>query len=437
MAVRAKAVKNLPAGVRFVRELGGVSEYELEKNGLQILLAPDTSVPVAGVMVTYHVGSRNEATGHTGATHLLEHLMFKGSENFNKDNGGVVWNLLENKGARINATTWYDRTNYYEIFPKELLTLTLTFEADRMQRAFISETDRVSEMPVVRNEFEIGENNPLYALDKELWAAAFQAHPYHHSTIGWKSDIEQVPIERLQQFYRDFYRPDNATLTVVGDLDAHETLTTIVREFGVYARPVTPVPPMYTTEPRQEGERRVKVARAGDTNMVGLAYKIPPGTDADIPALLMLGLVLTDGKTSRLHRALIDKALATDVSSECYQLRDPALFIIYITLAPQQAHALVEARVKALLAEIAARGVTASELARAKQTIRAYLAARRDGPYALLAALNEEIAIGDWTRFVSLPEALARVTPKQVQAVAKKYMVEDQSVVGHFIGKGL
>ncbi len=434
---KAKQIKEVVPGVRFVREAGGISEYELESNGLQILLAPDTATPVVGVMVTYCVGSRNEATGYTGATHLLEHLMFKGSKNFNKDNGGIMSNLLENKGARINATTSYDRTNYYEIIPKELLATSLAFEADRMQHAFIHESDRVTEMPVVRSEFEIFENRPDFVLTKEIWATAFQAHPYHHEVIGWRSDIEKVPIERLQQFYRDFYRPDNATVTIAGDLDVRETLAMVARAFGEHERPEAPLPPMYTTEPSQEGERRVVVKRAGDTNLLGIGYKIPEATHADLPALLMLSLMLTDGKTSRLYRALVDAGIATDAAAECYQLRDPALFMIYVTLAPKRTHESVERLLKAEIAKIVSKGVTASELTRAKQTVRAYIAARRDGPYALLSAINEEIASGDWTRFVTFPEALAKVTPKQVQAVAKKYLVEDQSTVGYFVAKGL
>src|SRR5262249_31128383 len=147
-------------------------------------------------------------------------------------------------------------------------------EADRMRTARILESDRQSEMPVVRNEFERGENLPVEALDKQIWALAYQAHPYHHSTIGWRSDIEGVSIERLNQFYNDFYHPDNATVTIVGDFDEHETLRAIAEHFGKHPKAPKPLPPMYTAEPTQEGERRVIVKRAG-TGMVGVAHKIP------------------------------------------------------------------------------------------------------------------------------------------------------------------
>ena len=422
-------------GFSFIKSADGISEYRLDTNGLQVLLVPDASSPVVGVMVTYHVGSRNEATGHTGATHLLEHLMFKGSERFNKDNGGVVWTLLEDKGARVNATTWLDRTNYYAVMPKELVATAITFEADRMRNAFINESDRQSEMPVVRNEFEIGENRPLEALDKQIWAAAFQAHPYHHSTIGWRSDIENVPIERLKQFYQDFYRPDNATVTVVGGFTPEEVLPLIATEFGAHPAGAEPLRALYTTEPKQEGERRVTVKRASETNIVGIAHKIPEATHKDVPALLILALILAEGKTSLMHRALVDTAKALDVSATCNEFHDPSLFITYVTLAPHVKHADIEKLVKKIYADIAEKGVTASELARAKQSVRSYLAGRRDGAYRILSSLNEEIAAGDWTRFVSLPEALAKVSTADVRRVMKQYAVEETSTIGYFIGQ--
>ena len=176
-----------------VKESGGITEYQHKKNGLTVLFLENHNAPVITFMVTYRVGSRNEAIGHTGSTHLLEHLMFKGSEQFNKEEGTAIWNVLQDVGAMINATTWFDRTNYFELLPKKHLQQAVKIEADRMRSAFIRDDDRKSEMTVVRNEFERGENDPWEALDKNIWATAYQAHPYHHSTIGWRSDIENVP----------------------------------------------------------------------------------------------------------------------------------------------------------------------------------------------------------------------------------------------------
>jgi zinc protease len=419
-------------GISFVQELDGISEYKLDKNGLRILLIPDNAVPVAGCMVTYHVGSRNEATGFTGATHMLEHLMFKGSKNFNKENKKTIWDLLETKGALVNATTWFDRTNYYEVVPMEHLPSAIALEADRMRTARILEKDRQSEMTVVRNEFERGENQPLEALDKQIWAIAYQAHPYHHSTIGWRSDIEQVPIERLQQFYNDFYWPDNATVTIAGNFDEQKTLELIKKNFSVHPHAPKPYPQMYTEEPVQEGERRVIVKRSG-ANMVGIAHKIPNGVHEDMPALILLDTILSNGNTSRLYKALVDTSKAMDASTYCYQLRDPGLFMTYVTLTPKTSHESAEKIIKKTYADIIEKGVTAAELSRAKRAIRSAVASRRDGIYSLLANLNEDLATGDWTRFATLPEQLSKVTAADVKRVAKKYFLDDQSTIGWFV----
>jgi len=206
-------------GFTYVKTVGGIDEYTLNSNGLQVLLMPDRSAPVVTYMVTYRVGSRNEVTGTTGATHLLEHLMFKGSTNFNDPKGNSVKQYLETVGGNYNASTYLDRTNYYAEVGTEYLEGYIAIEADRMRNLWLREDDRRPEMTVVRNEFEQGENDPVQSLDKEITAAAFQAHPYHHSTIGWRSDIEGVPIEKLRAFYDTFYWPDNATATVIGDFD--------------------------------------------------------------------------------------------------------------------------------------------------------------------------------------------------------------------------
>ena len=428
----AKGKASPVPGFTFIRELGGIKEYRLTSNRMRVLLAHDDAVPVAGFMVTYHVGSKNEATGYTGATHLLEHLLFKGSERFNKKLGTPMDALMEAKGAVVNATTWFDRTNYYEVMPADALPLAIEVEADRMRTALFTEKDRASEMPIVRNEFERGENLPMEALDKEIWAAAFTAHPYHHSTIGWKSDIEGVSIERLRQFYDEYYWPDNATATVAGSFDEKEVLKLIKNEFSKYSAKKGPYPALYTTEPEQQGERRVRVERSG-TNMIGLAHKIPEATHPDIPALMILADIMSEGKTSRLYRAFIDSALATEVYAQCWQFQDPSLFESFITLAPKTTHEKAETLLRSEYTRIMKEGVTASELQHAKQTARAVLASRRDGPYALLSSLNEEIATGDWTRFVTLSDSLNAVSRADIKRVAKRYFNPRMSVVGWFI----
>ncbi|CAN5769177.1 pitrilysin family protein [soil metagenome] len=428
----ARAQTSTIPGITFVKQLEGISEYTLDSNGMRILLIPDTSVPVVGCMVTYHVGSRNEAVGYTGATHLLEHLMFKGSKKFNPKKGKSMDVLLESRGARINATTWLDRTNYYELIPKDVLPLALEIEADRMRNATFNEEDRQSEMPVVRNEYERGENDSSQALDKELWALAFLAHPYHHPTIGWKSDIEGISIERLYQFYNDFYWPNNATLTIVGSYDHIETLTHIQKVFGVHARSPHPIPSMHSEEPIQEGQRRAIIRRAGNP-LMGISHKIPSATHEDMPALIMLASILYEDKASRLYKTFIDTAFATDVTVFCGQFHDASLFQTFITLTPAISHEKAEKMVVEEYEKIMQKGVTLAELKAAKRSARVWLARRSDGPYALLSSLNEDLAVGDWTRFVTLPKAIEAVTTKDIQRVAKKYFVNNQSVVGYVV----
>jgi zinc protease len=316
--------------------------------------------------------------------------------------------------------------------PKDLLPDAIAWEADRMRTAHITEKDRVDEMPIVRNEFERGENLPLEALDKQIWAIAYQAHPYHHSTIGWRSDIEKVSIERLKQFYDDFYWPDNATVTVIGNFKEKETLALIAKEFGIYPKKPGAYPAVYTEEPKQEGERRAQVSRAGN-DIVGIAHKIPHALHADMPALLVLATILDNGKASRFYKALVDTALATEVATYCYELHDPGLFFTYATLTPGTKHEKAEKIIVDTYRTIATKGVSVPELARARRLLRTSLAQRKDGPYQYLAVLNESIATGDWTHFVSIPEAVGKVTAADVKRVAQTYFIDSQSTKGHFM----
>jgi zinc protease len=429
------ADKPLPAapGFSFVRTVGDINEYRLDANGLTVLVMPEHSAPVVTFMVTYRVGSRNEVTGTTGATHLLEHLMFKGSPAFNDAKGNSVKQYLETVGGNYNATTWLDRTNYYAVVGRDQLEGYMAIEADRMRNLWLREDDRRPEMTVVRNEFERGENDPLEALDKEIVAAAFQAHPYHHSTIGWRSDIENVPIEKLKAFYDTFYWPDNATVTVMGDVDPAAALALVRKYYGGYTRAPQPVPQMYTTEPEQTGPRRVTVQRAGEIGLVGLAYKIPEARHADYAAINVLSLILGSGKTSRLYRALTDKNLTLSAEVNPGFTHDPSLLQIYAYLAPGVGHEQVE---KVLLEEIERvkkDGVTDAEVATALGKYAAATAYGRDGTFAIAGNLNEAIAAGDWTLYYTVDDATQRVTAADVKRVANTYLDVNKSTTGWFI----
>ena len=420
-------------GFTFVRTVGPISEYRLDANGLQVLLLPDHSTPTLTFMVTYRVGSRNEVIGTTGATHLLEHLMFKGSPKFNDAKGNSVKQFLERVGGIYNASTWLDRTNYYANIASENLDGYMAIEADRMRNLWLREADRKPEMTVVRNEFEIGENDPGQALEKELYATAYVAHPYHHSTIGWRSDIEKVPIEKLKEFYDTFYWPDNATASLIGDFDSATALGLVKKHYGGIPKAPKSIPAVYTEEPEQTGPRRVEVKRAGELGVVAVAHKSPPGLHPDEAPMFVLDAILSAGKNSRFYRTLTDKNLTTSVRVDTGFFHDASLQIIFASLAPGVSHEQVEFVVLDEVERLKRDGVTEDEVATARAQLVANFAYARDGSFAVASVLNEAIAAGDWAHYINAEDALKKVTAADVQRVANTYLVENKRTTGWFV----
>lgn len=423
-------------GFRHVKTVGSIDEYTLTSNGLQVLLLPEHSSPTLTFMVTYRVGSKNEVTGTTGATHILEHLMFKGTTQRDRNKGNNVDQLLERTGARYNATTWLDRTNYYESLASDQLAEVADMEADRMRNLLLRDEDRRPEMTVVRNEFERGENSPVQSLYKEIYQAAFVAHPYHHSTIGHRSDIEKVSIEKLREFYNTFYWPDNATVSIIGDFQPAQALAIVKKSFGVYPRSPQAIPAVYTEEPAQTGARRVTVKRAGQLGVVAIAHKIPAATHPDYAAVTLLSAILADGKNSRLYKAVTDKNLSTSVDADAGFNSDPTVHILFAPLAPGVKHTDVENAMVQELDRVKRDGVTAGELKAAVAKTLADAAFKRDGSFAVAGNLNECIAAGDWSLFYTLDEATQRVTLADIKRVANSYLNEDQSTTGWFVATG-
>jgi len=421
------------AGFTLLRVLGGVESYRLDANGLEVLVVPDHSAPVVTFQVTYRVGSRNEVTGTTGSTHLLEHLMFKGSERFNDPTGNSIKQYLERVGAGFNATTALDRTNYFATLGKESLEGYVAIEADRMRHLWLHEADRQSEMTVVRNEFERGKNDPNNRLMEEVTATAYEALPYHHSTIGWRSDIEHVPIEKLRSFYDTYYWPNNATVTLVGDIDPAAALALVQKYYGEIPHSPQPIPSVYTEEPAQSGARRVTVKAPGELGTVVIAHKVPNGLDADQAALDVLDGILSAGPNSRLYRRLVDGGLALQAGSSTDGHRDLSLHTLTAALAPGATHAAVEGALLDEVEKIKTSGVSVDEVERIKTQSRVSQAYKRDGTAGIASELNEWIAIGDWTLYVNYPALVAKVTPADVQRVARQYLTEDQSTTGWFV----
>jgi zinc protease len=426
-----------PSGpFEFVKEKAGIRELLLTANGLKVLLLENRVAPVLTFAVVYHVGSRNEAVGYTGATHLLEHLMFKGTRAYRREKGTAIASVLDRLGARFNATTWFDRTNYYETVPSSELDAVLTLEASRMRGSLLKDEDRQPEMTVVRNEYERGENSPFQVLYKHTFATAFREHPYHHPTIGWKGDIEGVSTARLKEFYDVFYHPNNATAMLIGDFDEKEALALIARRFGPLPASPRPIPRVYTEEPPQEGERRFVVRRTGEVAWVALSWRTVEARHPDTPALAVLGNALGSGVTARLYQALVEPSLTLSVTVVPWQLKDPALFSVFAPVRPGVDPAEVEKTIRREISRAAAEGLSAAEVARARRQIEAEVIFDRDSTDQIAASLSEAIAVADWEWYADYPAAISRVTEEDVRRVAAAHFTDDGLTVGHFSPRG-
>ena len=422
-----------PDAFEFVERSDGIECYRLTTNDLRVLLLPQEGASVATSMVTYHVGSRNERTGHTGATHMLEHLMFKGTERFHKRSGTSIFETLQRVGAKVNASTWVDRTNYYEMLPTEHLPLALDIEADRMRGALIDPADVEDERTVILNELDRNQNDPVSRLFDEVWAAAFTAHPYHHPTIGWRSDIESMTAEDLRTYYDTYYWPNNATVSVIGRFDRRNVLNEIADHFGRLDAAEHDIPQVTTEEPEQTGRRRVTVRQDGQLGAVLMGYKSTPATEPDADALDLLARILAAGKGSRLFQRCTDRGLTSDVFGINFRLRDPSLFSIFAYLAPDQDHETVEEEIQSVIEAVRVDGVTQDELDRARNQLRAQTAFDRDGPMRVASQLNEALAAGDWRLYTQYMDRLEEVTTDDIQRVAQRYLTTDTSTVGWYV----
>lgn len=425
----ANAQARLPKGTSAGPCVEGICEYTLG-NGLRVLLFPDASKPTVTVNLTYLVGSVHENYGETGMAHLLEHLLFKGTPTH-----GDIPGELKKRGVGFNATTSLDRTNYFSSFPANDATLdfVLGLEADRMRNAFVAKKDLDSEMTVVRNELERNENNPGSVLNQRLRSVAYDWHNYGNSTIGARSDVEQVPIERLQAFYRTWYRPDNAVLIVAGRFDAPQVLASVSRRFAPLRNPPAALPVAYTRETTQDGAREVNVRRSGDIRITSMAYHIPAATHPDTPALVMLGNILSHTPGGRLHKALVESKLAAGTGAGAGTMRDPGLFNLAVVVPPDGDAAKAEAELLRQAETIASMPVTAEELADARQRFANSYEQAFNNVNAVSMSLSEYVAAGDWRLWFVLRDAIEKVTVDDVNRVARSYLVPDNRTLARFI----
>ncbi len=421
---------NPPAGITAMQSVEGVTEYRLNANGLRILLAPDDSKPSTTVNMTYLVGSRHENYGETGMAHLLEHMLFKGTPNMPNALGE-----FSKRGLQANGTTSVDRTNYYASFSSNPQTLAwyLSWQADVMVNASIKREDLDTEMTVVRNEMENGENNAFRILMQRMLGVSYEWHNYGKSTIGARSDVENVDIPKLREFYKTYYQPDNAVLVIAGKFDPETALKDVVESFGKIPKPTRKLPPEYTVEPAQDGERRVTLRRTGGSPVVAAMYHVPSAATKEFAALDLASMIIGDTPSGRLYKALVANKLAAGVFGFTMDRTAPGSVMFGASLQADMDQAQALKTLTETIEGIAKHPFTIEELDRVRnQWLKAWDQGFSD-PQKISAALTEAIALGDWRLFFVSRDRIRAATLADVQQAAERYLVQANRTEGVYI----
>lgn len=414
---------------KFISNTEGIKEYSLS-NGMRVLLMSDPSQSNAVVNIVYNVGSKHEGYGEKGMAHLLEHMLFKSTKKL-----GDIKKMLSDKGGNANGTTWYDRTNYYEVFPSndENLKWFLEMEADRMVNATILQSDLDKEFSVVRNEFEIGENSPSGVLMERIISAAYLWHNYGNSTIGSKEDVERVKAVTLRKFYEKYYQPDNATLIVAGKFDEKKALEYIAQYFSTIPKPARVLETPYTVEPAQDGERFVELKRAGDSKVVGALYHTVPYADKDYAALDALQEILTADPSGYLYKAMIDSHKAASVYAYQPLVRDASYMYFGLDIPADKDLKTTENDFRAELDKIATIKYTEQDVARAKAKILKQIENIKNNTIGYAVNLTEIIGAGNYKLGMLYRDTVEKLTVADIQRVATKYFKTNNRTVGVFI----
>jgi zinc protease len=412
-------------------------------NGLRVLVHEIHTAPLASVWCWYRVGSKDEGTGLTGASHWVEHMNFKGTANIPRDR---MKGIVERFGGTWNGYTWIDQTTYFETVARDALDEMLFLEAERMTSCLYDPEEVESERTVIISEMQGAENDPDQLLEVEVTAAAFRAHTYRHPTIGWLGDLRSMTRDDLYQHYRRFYTPDNATLVIVGDVETDEALRLVDRRFG-------PIPPgggvkrVRSVEPPQRGERRVRVEREGTTAYLKVAWHAPAVADADFFAMLVLDAVLTGAKglniwssfrgsapqrRARLYRALVERGVASAVSGALLPTSEPFLYGVSVTATDGTPLASVEQAFDEAIERVRADGITRDELERAQRQLRARFVFETDSVTNTAHQLGYFQTVASLEVLTSLASRLAAVTLDQVAEVARRRLVATTRTVGWF-----
>lgn len=417
------------AAPQFVTQVEGIKEFKLN-NGLRVLLIPDNSQNNFVVNITYLVGSRHEGYGESGMAHLLEHMLFKTSKRYKE-----IKKAIADKGASANGTTWYDRTNYYEVMPAsdDNLKWALDMESDRMVNCQILKEELKTEFSVVRNEFESGENDPSGVLMERIMSSAYLWHNYGKSTIGSKEDIEQVPVDNLKAFYKKYYQPDNAVLMIGGKFDEAKALQYVQQFYAGIPKPTRTLQPTYTVEPIQDGERYVELKRVGDIQYLGMLYHTPAYSDKDFTANQALLHILNNNPSGILYKAMVEKKLASNIGSQALWLQDPGFTYFEAEVPKEKSIDSAKSVFLGTLDQIGSTNITKEELERAKNALIKSVENTGNNTIGLSISLTEAIGAGDWRLFYINRDRLEKLTLAEVQSVAKHYYRSSNRTWGMFV----
>ncbi|SHL51370.1 M16 family metallopeptidase [Chryseobacterium polytrichastri] len=413
---------------KFISNTEGVKEYSL-KNGMKVLLIPDASQSNMVVNIVYNVGSKDEGYGEKGMAHLLEHMLFKSTKNM-----GDIKKQLSDKGGQANGTTWYDRTNYYEIFPsnEENLKWSLQMEADRMLNATILQTDLDKEFSVVRNEFEIGENNPTRVMMQNVFSNGYTWHNYGNSTIGSKEDIERVKAPTLRKFYEKYYQPDNATLIIAGKFDEKSALKYITDYFSGLAKPTRELGGTYTVEPAQNGEKYFEVKRNNDQQIIAAGYHTSAFADKDYAALSALYEILTSDPSGYLYKNLVETQKVSSIWTFSPVVRDPGMVYFNFDVPKDKNLDETTKLVRTELDKVSTIKFTAEDLKRAKAKLVKDIENEKNNTINFAINLTEIIGAGNYKLNFLYRDNVENLKLEDINRVAQKYFKNNNRTIGVF-----
>lgn len=425
---------NAVPGFAFIKKVGGISEYRLKNNGLSILYKRIKGTGIVTTNITYLVGARDESVGETGIAHMLEHMLFMPTKSDIKvKTGSGAMHFERETGCILNANTCKDRTTYFFSYPVEHFERALSIEADRMLNVVLNDAVFKPEQGNVLSEFDMYNGDPHFALAVQLVSSAFHSHTYGHETIGYREDIEAYTVEKLQRFYKNYYRPNNATLMVVGDIDEIKALNAIKRIFGSLQNSKSPIHRHSVNEPIQEGVRRVEIVRPSTTNILALGIKHAAFPSKEWFATMTFFSLLAGGPDSILHKKLIDTGLASSIDTILEPTRDINLGVLFVTLTKKISHEKMELPVLKIIQELKSKDITKQAKKVLKKTITDEFFTRENS-LGIVRELTEYTAAGDWAKYYETEEILHSITTKDIVNVAKTMFEPERMTIGYFRG---